>query len=202
MDQIKIGKFIQNKRKEKNITQQELAEKLNITDRAISKWENGKCMPDVGIIQELCEILNITINDLFSGEVVNMKDTEKKLEENLLEMTRLKEEKDRQLLSLEIFIGVISSVIFVESVLIVGWLELSKLPATIIITISSILFLVGMGLALRIEQTAGYYECKNCHHKYVPTYQSVFFAQHINRTRKMKCPKCNKKTWHKKVITK
>ena len=159
-------------------------------------------MPDVGIMQELCEILNITINDLFSGEVVNMKDTEKKLEENLLEMTRQKEEKDRQLLSLEIFIGVISSVIFVGSVLIVGWLELSKLPAIIIITISSILFLVGMGLALRIEQTAGYYECKNCHHKYVPTYQSVFFAQHINRTRKMKCPKCNKKTWHKKVITK
>ena len=202
MDQIKIGKFIQNKRKEKNITQQELAETLNITDRAISKWENGKCMPDVGIMQELCEILNITINDLFSGEVVNMKDTEKKLEENLLEMTKLKEEKDRQLLSLEIFIGVISSVIFVGSVLIVGWLELSKLPAIIIITISTILFLVGMGLALRIEQTAGYYECKNCHHKYVPTYQSVFFAQHINRTRKMKCPKCNKKTWHKKVITK
>lgn len=131
-----------------------------------------------------------------------MKDTEKKLEENLLEMTRQKEEKDRQLLSLEIFIGVISSVIFVGSVLLVGWLELSKLPAIIIITISSILFLVGMGLALRIEQTAGYYECKNCHHKYVPTYQSVFFAQHINRTRKMKCPKCNKKTWHKKVITK
>ena len=202
MDQIKIGKFIQEKRKEKNITQQELAEKLNITDRAISKWENGKCMPDVGIMQELCEILNITINDLFSGEVVNMKDIEKKLEENLLEMTRLKEEKDRQLLSLEIFIGVISSVILVGSVLLVGWLELSKLPATILITISSILFLVGMGLALRIEQTAGYYECKNCHHKYVPTYQSVFFAQHINRTRKMKCPKCNKKTWHKKVITK
>ena len=202
MDQIKIGKFIQNKRKEKNITQQELAETLNITDRAISKWENGKCMPDVGIMQELCEILNITINDLFSGEVVNMKDTEKKLEENLLEMTKLKEEKDRQLLSLEIFIGVISSVIFVGSVLIVGWLELSKLPAIIIITISSILFAIGMGLALRIEQTAGYYECKNCHHKYVPTYQSVFFAQHINRTRKMKCPKCNKKTWHKKVITK
>ena len=202
MDQIKIGKFIQNKRKEKNITQQELAEILNITDRAISKWENGKCMPDVGIMQELCEILNITINDLFSGEVVNMKDTEKKLEENLLEMTRQKEEKDRQLLSLEIFIGVISSVILVGSVLLVGWLEISKLPATIIITISTILFLVGMGLALRIEQTAGYYECKNCHHKYVPTYQSVFFAQHINRTRKMKCPKCNKKTWHKKVITK
>ena len=150
-------------------------------------------MPDVGIMQELCEMLNITINDLFSGEVVNMKNNEKKLEENLLEMTRQKEEKDRQLLSLEIFIGVISSVILLGSILLVGTLELSKLPATIIITISSILFAIGTGLALKIEQTAGYYECNNCHHKYVPTYQSVFWAQHINRTRKMKCPKCNKK---------
>lgn len=202
MNQIKIGKFIQEKRKEKHITQQELAETLNITDRAISKWENGICMPDVGTIPELCKILDITINDLFSGEVVNMKNTEKKLEENLLEMTRLKEEKDRQLLSLEIFIGVISSVILVGSVLLVGWLELSKIPAVIIITISSIIFAIGMGLALRIEQTAGYYECKCCHHKYVPTYKSMLWAQHICRTRKMKCPKCGSKTWHKKVITK
>ena len=202
MDQIKIGKFIQEKRKEKNITQQELAEKLNITDRAISKWENGNCLPDVGTMPELCEILNITIKDLFSGEVVNMKNNEKKLEENLLEMTRQKEEKDRQLLSLEIFIGVISTVILLGSVLLVGWLELDKLPTTIIITISSILFAIGMGLALRIEQTAGYYECQNCHHKYVPTYKNILWAQHICRTRKMKCPKCNKKVWHKKVITK
>ena len=74
MDQVKIGKFIKQKRKEKKITQSELAEKLNVTDRAISKWENGICMPDSGIIAELCKILNITINDLFSGEVVDMKE--------------------------------------------------------------------------------------------------------------------------------
>ena len=61
MDQIKIGKFISKKRKEAKLTQSELAEKLNITDRAISKWENGKSMPDSGIIPELCKILNITI---------------------------------------------------------------------------------------------------------------------------------------------
>ena len=82
MDQVKIGKFIKQKRKEKKITQSELAEKLNVTDRAISKWENGICMPDSGIIAELCKILNITINDLFSGEVVDMKDSEKRLEKN------------------------------------------------------------------------------------------------------------------------
>lgn len=202
MNQIKIGKFIQEQRKEEGITQSELAEKLNITDRAISKWENGICMPDVDNINELCKILNITINDLFSGEVVDMKENEKKLEQNLLEMTRLKEERDRQLLALEIFIGIVSSVILIGSILLVGTLELSKLPATIIITISSIIFATGMGLALKIEQIAGYYECNNCHHKYIPTYKSVFWSQHMGRTRKMKCPKCGKKTWNKKVLTK
>ena len=112
MDQVKIGKFIKEKRKEKKITQSELAEKLNVTDRAISKWENGICMPDSGIIAELCKILNITINDLFSGETVDVKNKEKKLEENLLDMIKLKQEKDKQLLNLEIFIGISFTIIF------------------------------------------------------------------------------------------
>lgn len=84
MDQIKIGKFISLKRKEKNLTQQELADKLYITDRAISKWENGLCLPNVGTMPELCKILDITINDLFSGEVVDMKESKKKIEKSLL----------------------------------------------------------------------------------------------------------------------
>lgn len=202
MDQIKIGKFIGKKRKEKNITQSELAEKLNITDRAVSKWENGVCMPDVSTIPELCKILDITINDLFSGEVVDMKNNEKMLEQNLLEMTRQKEERDRQLLTLEVFIGIVSTVVLLGSVLMVEIFELSKLPATILITISSIIFATGMGLSLRIEQIAGYYECGKCHHKYVPTYQNILWAQHMCRIRKLKCPKCGKKTWNKKVLKK
>ena len=202
MDQIKIGKFIQEKRKEKNITQSELAEKLYITDRAISKWENGICMPDVSTIPEICKILDITINDLFSGKVVDMKNNEKMLEQNLLGMTKLKEERDKQLLTLEIFIGIVSTVVLLGAVLLVPLLEISKLPATLIITISSIIFATGMGLALRIEQIAGYYECQNCHHKYVPTYKGVLWAPHMCRTRKMTCPKCHKKTWNKKVLKK
>ena len=202
MNQIKIGKFIGEKRKEKKLTQSELAEILNITDRAVSKWENGVCMPDVGTIPEICKILEITINDLFSGEVVDMKNNEKMLEQNLLEMTRQKEERDKQLLTLEIFIGIVSTIVLLGSILLVGTLELSKIPATIIITIASIIFATGLGLALRIEQIAGYYECGNCHHKYVPTYQNILWAQHMCRTRKLKCPKCGKKTWNKKVLKK
>ena len=200
MDLIKIGKFISSKRKERNITQSDLAEKLGITDRAISKWENGICMPDAGTMPELCKILNITINDLFSGEVVDMKDNEKKLEENLLEMTKMKEDKDRQLLRQEIYIGIVSVVVLLGGISITMLIDMSDISRGIIIGTSFILFLIGMINALRIEQTAGYYECSNCHNKYVPTYKSVFFAQHMNRTRKMRCPKCGKKSWQRKVI--
>lgn len=198
MDQEKIGKFISVKRKEKGITQSELAELLGISDRAISKWENGNCLPDASNMQELCKILNITINDLFSGEVVDMEDNVKRLEENLLEMTKLKEQRDKELLLLEIFIGVFVSIILCASILIVSYIEMENWLKIIIVLSAAIPFTIGVLYALRIEQIAGYYECSNCHHKYIPSYKTILFAMHINRTRRMKCPHCNKKTWHKK----
>ena len=200
MDQIKIGTFISKKRKEHKLTQSELADKLNITDRAISKWENGVCLPDASIMHELCDILEITINDLFSGEIVDMKDNEKKLEENLLEITKLKEEKDRQLLNLEIVIGYTSSITFLTLIFVASYIKMPLWVSVLLIVIGSIIFAVGMANAIKIEQVAGYYECSNCKHKYIPSYQSVLWAMHIGRTRKMKCPKCHEKGWHKKVI--
>ena len=200
MDQIKIGKFISEKRKELGITQSELAEKLNITDRAISKWENGVCMPDVGTIPELCEILNITINDLFSGEVVNMKNNEKKLEENLMDLARQKEEADKRLLNLEWIIGILACIVLLGGLLVASYVEMETYLRVIIIVGSVIIFLIAMFYALKIEQVAGYYECKNCGHKYVPEYWTVFFAPHMGRSRYMRCPKCNTKCYHKKVI--
>ena len=121
MNQIKIGKFIAECRKKNNLTQMQLAEKLNITDRAISKWENGKAMPDSSIMLDSFGIFT---------------------------------------------------------------------------------FAIGMYNCIKIEQTAGYYECAKCHHKYIPTYSNVLWAMHINRTRYMKCPKCNQRSWQKKVISK
>lgn len=200
MDQEKIGKFISMKRKERGITQSELAEKLGITDRAISKWENGICLPDAGNMPELCSILNITINDLFSGEVVDMKENEKKLEENLLEMAKMKEEKDKQLLNLEIIIGIILVIFFLGVITIALSINMPEWLRLTIIIPDIIMFLIACFFLSSIEQKAGYYECGKCHHKYVPTYKSVLFAQHMGRTRKMKCPKCGKKSWQKKVL--
>ena len=201
MDQVKIGIFIKQKRKEKKITQSELAEKLNVTDRTISKWENGICMPDSGTISELCNILNITINDLFSGEVVDMKDNEEKLSKNLLDMVKLNEEKDKQLLSLEIFIGVLVTTIFLICVFIASFVRIKDVYRLLLIVFGFIPFILGMICCLRIEQTAGYYECEKCHYKYIPTFKSVLCAMHINRTRYLKCPKCEKKSWNKKVLS-
>lgn len=202
MDQIKIGKFIQERRKEKRLTQSELAEKLDVTDRAVSKWENGNCIPDASNIQELCKILNITINDLFSGCVVDMRDNEKKLEENLLEMIKIKEKRDKELLILEIFIGVIVSIIMFLCIMIASFVQMEDWIRIVLIVFGIIPFAIGISYAIRIEQIAGYYECSNCNYKYIPTYKSVLFSMHVNRTRKMKCPNCNKKSWHKKVINK
>ena len=95
MDQIKIGKFIAECRKKNNLTQAQLAEKLFISDRAVSKWENGKSMPDSSIMLSLCKELKITVNDLLSGEVVTVENYNEELESKLIEIIKEKEEADK-----------------------------------------------------------------------------------------------------------
>ena len=202
MDQIKIGKFIAECRKKNNLTQMQLAEKLNITDRAISKWENGKAMPDSSIMLDLCNELKISVNELLSGEVIKMDAYNEKLEQNLIDMVKQKEEADKRLLTIEIVIGVLISIVFFVLIFIASFAEMANwLRITLIIT-GFIPFIIMIPFAIRIEQIAGYYECQKCHHKYIPTYSSVLWAMHINRTRYMKCPKCNQRSWQKKVISK
>ena len=201
MDQIKIGKFIAQCRKKNNLTQMQLAEKLNITDRAISKWENGKSMPDSSIMLDLCNELKINVNELLSGEVIEMENYNLKAEENLLQMKKQKEESDKRLLTMEIVIGVLASTVFLTLVFIASFVEMEEWLRVLLIITGFIPFIIAVPFAIKIEQTAGYYECQKCHHKYVPTYKSVFFAMHNGRTRYMKCPKCNQKSWNKKVIS-
>ena len=202
MDQVKIGKFIAECRKKNNLTQMQLAEKLNITDRAISKWENGKAMPDSGIMLDLCNELKISVNELLSGEVIEMKNYDKKTEELLLDMQKQKEENDKRLLRVEILMGILSILPLLISTVIVLIVPLEEWLGSIIVGTSVIPLLIATPFALKIEQTAGYYECKKCHHRYVPTYKGVFSAMHYGRTRYMKCPECNKWSWNKKVISK
>lgn len=202
MDQSKIGKFISECRKKQKLTQAELAEKLGITDRAVSKWETGKSMPDSSIMIELCEILKISVTDLLYGEVVTMDNYKNKTEQLIIEMKKQKENSDKKLLTSEIFIGVFSVIVILGFTMAASFFAMPDYMRVILIVTGFILGLIGTFYALRLEQVAGYYECKNCKHKYVPDYKSVLFAPHINRTRYMKCPECGKKAWHKKVVTK
>ena len=202
MDQIKIGKFISECRKKQNLTQAELADKLSITDRAVSKWETGRAMPDSSLMLELCEILKITVNDLLSCEVVSMSEYNKKQEEALLTLVKEKQLADKRLLKLEIFIGISSCIILFGLVILAALLNIQDWLRAVLIVIGFIFGFVGFFVAVRIEQVAGYYECKECGHKYVPSYKDVNMAPHMLRTRYMKCPNCGKKSWQKKVINK
>lgn len=202
MNQIKIGKFIAKKRKEQGFTQMQLAEKLGITDRAVSKWETGKSLPDASIMLELCGLLKITVNDLLCGEVVSMENYNEKTEKTLIEMVKQKEATDKRMLTFEIVIGVLSSVFLFTLIALASFVPMQDWLRITLICLGLVQFIVAMIFALRIEQVAGYYECRKCGHKYVPSYKSVSMAMHMGRTRYMKCPKCGKMSWQKKTVSK
>lgn len=204
MDQEKIGKFISSCRKEAGLTQAALADKLGITDRAVSKWETGKSLPDASIMIELCNLLGITVNELLTGEHITMENYKNKAEENLLEMTQKVEKRDKLLLQLELWM--IGSVIplFVGMSLFGSYLcDNGQVVWGSIIIFSQFLLLIPfVYFGLKIEHDAGYYECPNCGERYVPTMKAMFWAPHMGRTRKMTCPHCGKKGYHRKVVSK
>ena len=201
MDQVKIGKFIAECRKNKKITQVQLAEKLNITDRAISKWETGKGMPDTSIMLDLCKELGISVNELLSGEVMKMENYNKKAEENLMELNKLIEDANRRLLIAEVFIIIISITAFLLSILGANIIN-DILYRNILIGGGIFILAISIIISFKIEMKAGFYECKHCHHRYVPTFKQTMFAPHMGWTKYLKCPKCGGKSWNKKVLSK
>ena len=201
MDLKKIGKFIAENRKKAGFSQESLAEELDISNRSVSKWERGICLPETTKMPELCRLFNITINDLFSGEIVDMKNNEKKLNENLLALAKEKEQKDKQLLTLEWVLGFLGLAAFLAMVFMCIPIADSNTPlAVTMFIVGFIIFMVAAFFALKIEQIAGYYQCAKCGHKHVPTFGAVFLAMHFGRTRHLRCPKCGKKSWQKKVL--
>lgn len=201
MDQIKIGKFIASCRKEQGMTQAALAEKLGISDRAVSKWETGKSLPDSGIMLELCELLKINVNELLSGEKIMVERYDKIAEQNLLTQRKELEEKNKQLLQMEIWISVPTVVAGLFMCFVASYVEMESWIRILLIAVAAIMILVIAFVAVGIEQKAGYYACEKCNHRYVPTYWQVNLAPHMGRTRYMKCPECGCKSWQKKVIS-
>lgn len=201
MDQEKIGGFITACRKEAGYTQAALAEQLGISDRAVSKWERGKNMPDVSIMLTLCDLLHINVNELLTGERISMEDYQKKAEENLLAMRDQEEMNNRKLLALEGVITITSLAAFLMMTFAACFAVQSKVWQVALIATGVLVYSVGVVWSLRLEHDAGYYECPYCHQRYVPAMKTIVFAPHIGRSRSMKCPNCGQRGYHRKVLT-
>ena len=202
MDQLKIGKFIAECRKQKKLTQMQLAEKLGITDKAISKWERSIAMPDTSIMLELCDILGISVNELLSGEKISMENNNQKNEQLLLDMAKELEKKNKTIWNAMWIIMTVSILGLIGGLTIIAFF-MPEGPWMLVAILSlCVVFLIPCFYALKLEVSVGAYKCKNCGYEIVPTYKQALNAMHRGTTRYLKCPKCNKRTWCKKVIKK
>ena len=202
MDQVNIGRFIAACRKRANLTQMQLAEKLNITDRAVSKWETGKAMPDTAIMLELCDILGISVNELLSGEKINMENNDQKNEQLLLDMAKEIETKNKTIWTSMWAIMIVSMTALIAGIFVARFLIPEGVWQLITVLGLCVVFLPLCFYALKLEVSVGAYKCKNCGCEIVPTYSEALNAMHMGFTRYLKCPKCNKRTWCKKVLKK
>ena len=183
MDQFKIGKFIAERRKKANLTQMQLAEKLGITDKAISKWERGMAMPDTSIMLELCDILCISVNELLSGEKINMENTDPKNEQLLLDMAKEIEKKNKTIWSSMWVIMIVSITALLAGIFIAVFLIPEGLWQLVTILCICVLFLIPCFYALKLEVSVGAYKCNNCGYEIVPTYRQALNAMHRGTTR-------------------
>ena len=200
MDQIKIGKFIAECRKNANLTQLQLAEKLAITDRAVSKWETGKSLPDSSVMLDLCNILGITVNDLLSGEKMNMENNNQKNEQLLLDMAKELEKKNKTIWSSMWALMIVSIVGLLAGIFIAAFLIPEGVWQLVTILSVCVVFLIPCFYALKLEVSVGAYKCKNCGYEIVPSYMQALNAMHMGTTRYLECPNCGKRTWCKKII--
>ena len=201
MEKTKIGNFINELRKEKHLSEYDLARELKVSSKTITKWEDGEELPNSSIIPLLCEILGITVNDLFSGEFVDGDYKHQKAEDNIIEIKKELEESNRKLLIAEVFIIFNSILSFVLIILSVSRVN-SQIIKILMILGAIFILILAIIFSIRIERTTGYYQCMECHYKYKPNLKQNLLSAHMGWTKKLKCPHCGKKTWNRKVLTK
>ena len=202
MNQVKTGAFIAECRKGKNLTQMQLSEMLGITDKAISKWERGISTPDSSIMLELCEILGISVNELLSGEKIIMENANRQNEQLLLDMAKELERKNKTIWSAMCTIMAVCIAALFAGLFICAFVIPEGVWQLVGIIGCCVVFLIPCFYALKLEVSVGAYKCKNCGNEIVPTYSEALMAMHKGFTRHLKCPKCGKRTWCKKVIKK
>ena len=203
MDQIRSGRLIAEERKKKGYTQRQLAEKLNISDKTISKWECGNGFPEVSLLLPLCDELGITVNDLLSGEIVPREDYQKKAENNMVEMIREREANKKQF-TLTLLLGGVSLAAFL-TLLIVVCVYTDVIPLTvklILLAIACVIFTIGVTAVMEGQRKIGYYQCEKCGETFVPGFRTHLLGFNMVSRRFMKCPCCQKRAWCRKVMEK
>ena len=158
-------------------------------------------MPASSIMLDLCKELKISVNELLSGETIDKNNYNEIAEKQLLEMAKKEEIQNKKLMMYEIVIGYSSTISFLTLIFVTSFLVENHMAKVPLFILAFALLIIGVSFALKIETETGYYECQKCNHKYVPKYSKVYFAMHFGTTRYMKCPKCHKKSWQKKIIT-
>ena len=191
MDTIKIGQFIKSLRKENSLTQREVAERLNVSEKTISKWETGNGMPEVSIMLPLCKLFGISINELLSGERLDEKQYVEKAEENMAMLV------DRTTPRKKIVISTISCILVILSSL--ALILISALFITqiwlkfVVIGIALTVVIADIAVILLVAVSTEIYECEKCGKKFVPTLTAYILAPHTLKRRYLKCPHCGKK---------
>lgn len=200
MDQIRIGKFIAESRKSMNLTQRQLADALSISDKTISKWECGKGLPEVSLMLPLCAALDITVNDLLSGEKVSSTDYQKKAEGNMINLMKENEE-NRKRMALSIITGVITIIAVCALIIIASFIDLPTIVRIILIVFSIAVGVAGIAAAAMLDIKAGYFECPYCKELFVPSMDEYVKGYHTFTKRRLTCPKCGKTGMCKHRVT-
>lgn len=201
MDQVKIGQFIKAIRKEKNFTQREVAERLGISEKTVSKWETGNGLPEVSLMLPLCELLEISVNELLSGERLDEKRYFQKAEQNIMSLMEEKAQAKKKIL-LSVFIVLITLLSGFTILLLASFLTMDLWLRIILIVIALVIIFTGIGIACVLDREAGTYECKFCGQRFVPTMKAYLWGAHTLTQRQLKCPNCGKTGYCKKRLSK
>ncbi len=191
MDQIKIGRFIAEARKSRGITQRQLADELSVSDKTISKWECGKGLPEVSLMLPLCGALNITVNELLTGERLSEADYRKKAEENMMELMEENRENKKRM-ALSVICGIITIIAVLSLIVIAAFIEMHAALRIAIIVFAVLTAAAGIGAACVLEVKAGYFECPHCKALFVPTTGEYVKGFHTLTRRRLTCPECGK----------
>lgn len=198
MELNKTGKFIALIRKEKGLTQRELAEKLNLSEKTISKWERGVGFPDVSLILPLCKCLEIDANELMTGERLQDKQYRINAENNLLKLMDKTSPKLKYTIST---ISAIVTILITLGLILLAGFVIEEVWIKILVCVMSVLLVVSnIALILLVAVNTEVYECCHCGEKFVPTMREYLMGANTMKKRYLRCPYCHKKGWNKCYI--